>query len=65
MTTAAGNRLTQARQRAGLNKSQLAERVDVTYQTILNLEKGTYKPRMDLANKLAAQLGVTIEELFG
>ena len=48
----------------GMTQQELADRVGVTRQTILSIEKGRYSPTIGLALKLAATLRVAVEELF-
>jgi putative transcriptional regulator len=47
-----------------LTQKALADRVGVTRQTILSIEKGKYTPSVALALRLAMVLGITVEELF-
>lgn len=47
-----------------LTQQELAERVGVTRQTILSIEKGKYEPSLSLAFKLARYFRVTIEDIF-
>ena len=47
-----------------MTQQQLAERVGVTRQTILSIEKGKYTPSVGLALHLADALDVTVETLF-
>jgi putative transcriptional regulator len=47
-----------------LTQQQLADRVGVTRQTILFIEKGKYTPSVALALQLAAILGASVEALF-
>jgi putative transcriptional regulator len=47
-----------------MTQQELAERVGVTRQTILSIEKAKYTPSVALALKLAAVLGVRVESLF-
>ena len=42
----------------------LAERVGVTRQTILSIEKGKYSPSVGLALTLSSALGAPVETLF-
>ncbi len=49
---------------AGLTQEQLAERVGVTRQTILSIEKGRYKPSIELALALARAFDAPVESLF-
>lgn len=52
------------RVRQSLSQSELADRVDVTRQTIAAIEKGDYSPSVLLALKLAAALATPINKLF-
>jgi len=47
-----------------LTQERLAERVGVTRQTILAIEKGKYVPSLLLAFKIARVFGVGVEEVF-
>jgi putative transcriptional regulator len=52
------------REKRNLTQEALAEKVDVTRQTILFLEKGKYNPSLRLAYKIAKVLNSKIEDLF-
>ena len=52
------------RLRVDLTQQELADRVGVTRQTILSIEKGKYSPTVGLALRLARELDVSVEELF-
>lgn len=54
----------QHRERLGLSQEALAREVDVSRQTIVNIERGESEPRVLLALALAAVLGVAVGELF-
>lgn len=58
------NRVRELRTAAGLRQEDLADRVDVSRQTIISVENGRYNPSLELAWRLSKALGVTIEELF-
>lgn len=58
------NRIQMYRTQAGLTQAELAERVGVTRQTIISIEKGNYEPSVLLALQLAATLNETVEVLF-
>jgi len=47
-----------------MSQAELAERVGVSRQTIVAVEKGNYNPSVELALRLARTLGTTVEELF-
>jgi DNA-binding XRE family transcriptional regulator len=57
-------RIKELRARLNLTQDELAERVGVTRQTMLYLEKGRYNPSLVLAHKVAAVLESSIEEVF-
>ena len=57
-------RIKELREKYRLTQEVLAEKVGVTRQTILFLEKGKYNPSLRLAYKIARVFGVTIEDVF-
>jgi len=57
-------RIKELREKHGLTQEVLADKVGVTRQTILFLEKGKYNPSLRLAYKIALVFGVTIEDVF-
>jgi putative transcriptional regulator len=57
-------RIKELREKRSLTQEALAEKVDVTRQTILFLEKGKYNPSLRLAYKIAKALNSKIEDLF-
>ena len=57
-------KLKKYRERDGLKQAELAERVGVRRETIVNLEKGRYNPSLKLAMDLAGVFHVPVEELF-
>lgn len=58
------NRIAVFRAEHGVSRRQLAEAVDVNPQTIGYLERGDYKPSLELALKVAAVFGVPVELIF-
>lgn len=58
------NRLEELRTQKGWTQQDLADRVQVSRQTIISLERGRYNPSIILAFRLARQFGVAIEDLF-
>ncbi|MDP2188151.1 MAG: helix-turn-helix transcriptional regulator [Sphingobacteriaceae bacterium] len=58
------NQLRPLRQLANLTQQDLAERVQVSRQTIVSIESGKYVPSTVLALKLADKLGCSVAELF-
>jgi putative transcriptional regulator len=57
-------RIKELREKRNLTQEVLADKVDVTRQTILFLEKGKYNPSLRLAYRIAKVLNSKIEELF-
>ena len=47
-----------------MTQQELADRVCVSRQTIMQLERNRYNPSMLLAYSIAQVFGVTIEDLF-
>lgn len=47
-----------------MTQQELADRVGVTRQTIVSIEKGNYNPSVELALRLAKVFGVSVESLF-
>ncbi len=58
------NRLAVLRAERGLTRQELADAVNINYQTIGYLERGEYNPSLDLAFKIAELFGVPIEAVF-
>lgn len=52
------------RQLNDITQQELADRVGVTRQTILSIERGKYNPSVGLALRLAETFGVPVEQLF-
>lgn len=47
-----------------MTQQQLADRVGVTRQTIVAMEKGNYSPSLELAFRIARTFGLQLEEVF-
>ena len=58
------NRLEEFRIRNGWTQQELADRVEVSRQTIISLESGRYNPSILLAFRLARLFKLQIEDLF-
>jgi putative transcriptional regulator len=58
------NRLEELRSQRGWTQQDLADRVAVSRQTIISLEKGHYNPSILLAFRLARLFEARIEDLF-
>jgi transcriptional regulator with XRE-family HTH domain len=60
-----GTRLRELRGRAGLTQENLARAIDVTVGAVRKWEAGQSTPSLERAVRLAAALGVTVDELAG
>jgi putative transcriptional regulator len=58
------NRVRELRTENGLSQGQLAERMDVSRQTINSIEQERYTPSLPLALALARFFETTVEEMF-
>lgn len=58
------NRLKELRAVNGWSQVDLADRLDVSRQTVIAIETGKYDPSLPLAFKIATAFGMTIEEIF-
>lgn len=58
------NRLRQLRAARDWTQVDLAERLDVSRQTVIAIEKGKYDPSLPLAFAIARLFGLTIEDVF-
>lgn len=58
------NRIIELRKTNGLTQQDLADRLNVSRQTIISLEKGKYDPSIGLAHKIARLFGHSIEDVF-
>ena len=58
------NAVYELRAKQALTQEELAEKVGVTRQTIISIEKGNYTPSVLLAVKLARVFKVPVETVF-
>jgi putative transcriptional regulator len=58
------NRIEEMRKARGLTQEELADRLEVSRQTIGSLENGRYNPSILLAFRIAAFFGTAIEDIF-
>jgi putative transcriptional regulator len=58
------NRIAVLRAEHGISRQQLADAMEVNYQTIGFLERGDYGPSLKLAFAIAAYFGLPIEAVF-
>jgi putative transcriptional regulator len=48
-----------------MTQAQLADRIDVTRQTVIAIEQGRYSPSLEMAFQIARVIGVPLDEVFG
>lgn len=58
------NRLRELREASGWSQGELAERLEVSRQTVNALETGKYDPSLPLAFRIARLFDSRIEEIF-
>ncbi|MFX3638985.1 MAG: helix-turn-helix transcriptional regulator [Candidatus Pristimantibacillus sp.] len=58
------NNVKELRSNHNITQDELAERLNVSRQTIISLEKERYNPSITLAFKLARVFNCQIEEIF-
>lgn len=58
------NRLEELRTKNGYTQQDLADRLEVSRQTIISLEQGRYNPSITLAFRAARLFKLKIEEIF-
>lgn len=58
------NRIKVLRAEHNLTQADLADKLDVSRQTVNALETGKYDPSLPLAFKLARLFGIKIEDIF-
>jgi putative transcriptional regulator len=58
------SRVRELRERRGWSQGELAERLDVSRQTINAIETGKYDPSLPLAFRIAKLFGQSIERIF-
>jgi putative transcriptional regulator len=52
------------RTKKGLTQEEFAEKVGITRQTVISIEKGYYTPSVLLALKIASVFKVSVEDVF-
>jgi putative transcriptional regulator len=57
-------RIAVLRAERGMSRQELAEALDINYQTVGYIERGEYNPSLDLAFTIASFFGLPIEAVF-
>ena len=58
------NVVQKVRLQKGLTQEELAEKVGVSRQTVIAIEKGNYTPSVFLALKIARTFRLSVEDIF-
>jgi putative transcriptional regulator len=58
------NRLPVLRAERRWSQAELADRINVSRQTVVSLENGRYEPTLKIAMRLSAVFGQRIEDIF-
>ncbi len=58
------NDLAERRARLGWSQAVLAERLGVSRQTVISIERGRFDPSLPLAFRIADLFGARIDEIF-
>jgi len=58
------NYVKEKRMEYNMTQDDLSEKLDVSRQTIISLEKGRYNPSINLAFKLSKVFNCSIEDIF-
>lgn len=58
------NRLPELRAEHGWTQAELAERLSVSRQTVISIERGRFDPSLPLAFQIADAFGLKIEDVF-
>ncbi|WP_175287003.1 helix-turn-helix transcriptional regulator [Salinicoccus roseus] len=58
------NNVAEYRKKIGYSQDRLAEKLGVSRQTIISIEKGRYNPSLPLAMILAELFKVRVEQIF-
>lgn len=58
------NKLRELRKARGLRQEDLAASLGVTRQTVIAIENNKYDPTLELAMKISAFFGLTVNDIF-
>lgn len=64
MTESVSNTVNVLRTKQHLTQEELAEKIGVSRQTVISIERGNYTPSVLLALKIASVFRVAVEEIF-
>jgi len=59
-----GKKLKKLRKERDITQEELADKIDLTIESISNIERGIFGPKFDNLEKIAKVLKVEVKELF-
>ena len=59
-----GKKLKKLRKEANLTQEELADKVDLTVESVSNIERGIFGPKFDNLEKIAQVLNIKVKGLF-
>jgi len=59
-----GKKLQELRRQSGLTQEELADEIELTVESVSNIERGVHGPKFDTLERLALALGVPVVALF-
>ena len=65
MSNKIGENIAKYRKLNGMSQKYLAQKIDISSQGLLKIEKGKTNPRADTLDKIVETLGITPNQLFG
>ena len=65
MSSSVGENIAKYRKLNGISQKYLAEKVNISSQGLLKIEKGQVSPRADTLAKIVVAMGITPNQLFG
>ena len=65
MSSSVGENIIKYRKLNGISQKYLAEKISISSQGLLKIEKGSVNPRSDTLEKIIEALGITPNQLFG
>ena len=65
MNSKIGENIAKYRKLNGISQKYLAQKINISAQGLLKIEKGKTNPRADTLDKIVETLGITPNQLFG
>ncbi|MCU7837190.1 MAG: helix-turn-helix domain-containing protein [gamma proteobacterium symbiont of Taylorina sp.] len=59
-----GKRLKYLRKEAGLTQEKLADKINISLDSVSNIERGIQNPKLDTLEKIAKAFNIKLKDLF-